>query len=126
MGAHSHANGGDLDHVGRALQRLVADFGLTLAQVVHGALIIRGLHREGEVRCPGVAGHDLDDHVHVDVAVGEGAEDARRHARLVGDAPQGDLRLVLREGDAGDDLLFHDLLLLANERSGRRVGRIVE
>ena len=35
-----------------------------------------------------------------------------------------DLRLVLGEGDAGDDLLFHDILLVADERARRRAVRI--
>ena len=39
---------------------------------------------------------------------------------------QGDLRLVAREGDAGDDLLLHDVLLVADERAKLRVRRIVE
>ena len=32
----------------------------------------------------------------------------------------------LRIGDAGDDLLFHDILLVADERAGLGIGRIVE
>ena len=39
---------------------------------------------------------------------------------------QRDLRLVARKGDAGDDLLFHDILLVANQRAGLRIVRIVE
>ena len=37
-----------------------------------------------------------------------------------------DLRLVAREGDAGDDLLFHDILLVANQGAELGVGGIVE
>ena len=36
------------------------------------------------------------------------------------------LRLVLREGDAGDDLLFHNILLVANQRAGLSGCGIVE
>ena len=47
-------------------------------------------------------------------------------ARPVLDVAQRDLRLVLRIGDAGDDLLFHDLFLVADEGAGIGIGGIVE
>ena len=36
------------------------------------------------------------------------------------------MRLVAGEGDSGDDLLFHDILLVTNERAWLGVRRIVE
>ena len=66
-----------------------------------------------------VLGNVLDDHVDIDVGLGQRPEDAGGDARPVGDAAQRDLRLVLGVGDTGDDLLFHDFILVANERSGR-------
>ena len=66
-----------------------------------------------------VLGNVLDDHVDVDVGGGERPEDRRGDARLVGNAPERNLRLVLGIGDARDDLLFHDLVLVADERTRR-------
>ena len=60
----------------------------------------------------------LDDHVDVDVGLGERPEDRRGDARLVLHAAERDLGLVLGIGDAGDELLFHDLVLVADERAG--------
>ena len=58
------------------------------------------------------------------LAVGERAEDRGGDARLVLHAANRDLRLVLGKGDAGDDLLFHDVSFVANECAGRRLGGI--
>jgi hypothetical protein len=63
----------------------------------------------------------LDDHVHVDVGVGQGAEDGRRHAGMVGQAEEADLRLVAAVGHAAHDPLLHDLLLVAHD--GALAGR---
>jgi hypothetical protein len=63
-------------------------------------------HREGQVRHPAAA-HVLDDHVDVDVRVGEPAEHLRRGSGLVDDVADDDLGLVLVGGDAADDDLFH-------------------
>ena len=73
-----------------------------------------------------VVGDDLNDHVDIDVGFGERHEDRGGDAGPVGDAAQSDLRLVLGIGDAGDDLLFHDILLVADERARLRIGGIVE
>ncbi len=53
------------------------------------------------------------------LASASGPKIAGGDARPVGDAAQRDLGLVLGIGDAGDDLLFHDFFLVANQRSGR-------
>ena len=42
-----------------------------------------------------------------DAGLGERADDLRDHARRVGDAGQGDARLILVGGDAGDLVSFH-------------------
>ena len=81
---------------------------------------------EGDVGESRVLGHDLNDHVDVDVGFGERAEDRGRDAGLVGDVAQRDLRLVARKGDAGDDLLLHNILLVANERAKLGTFGIVE
>jgi len=60
------------------------------------------------------------------LASASGVKIAAADARLVGHAPQGDLGFVLREGDAGDHLLFHDVLLVADERAGLRIRGIIE
>ncbi len=120
MAAHADADHRDLGHVGGAVDAVVADLALGLHQHVIGALIIGGRHGEREIGGGAVAGDVLHDHVDVDVGLRQRAEDRGRDAGLVLHAADGDLRLVLGEGDAGDDLLFHDLLLAADQRSGRR------
>ena len=92
--------------------------------VLLGALEVRRRHREGEVGGGAVGRDVLHDHVDIDVGVGERPEDIGGDARLVLDVADRNLRLVLGEGDAGDDLLFHDLLLVANQGAGRAAVRI--
>src|SRR5579883_1577089 len=65
--------------------------------------------------------HVLHDHVDIDGVVGERAEDRRRDAGAVGDAQQRDLGLVAAVGDTADDLLFHDFVLI-NDQRARRIG----
>ena len=126
MAAHADADGRDLHHIIGALQGGEADVAAHPFQHGAGPFEIRLGHREGDVGGLRVIGDDLNDHVHIDIGFGEGHEDGRRDAGLVGNAAQGQLRLVAREGDSGDDLLFHDVLLVTNERTGLGVRRIVE
>ncbi len=53
------------------------------------------------------------------MGVGERPEQGGGDAGLVRHPPDRDLRLVLGEGDAGDNLAFHDFLLVADECPGR-------
>ena len=48
-------------------------------------------------------GYVLNDHVHRDIVLGEGLEDAGHDAGLIGYGPHGDLGLVFVRGDAGHD-----------------------
>ena len=66
-----------------------------------------------------VFGNVLDDHVDIDMGFGQRAEDRGGDARPVGHAPQRNLRFILGIGDAGDDFLFQDLILITNQRTGR-------
>ena len=75
------------------------------------------LNGEGHVRMLAVRRDVLDDHVDVDAGVRQRPEDARRDARLVVDLEKRHLGLVLGVGDAANDLLFHDLILVANDGS---------
>ena len=59
----------------------------------------------------------LDDHVDVDVGVGERAEDAPGDAGLVAEAGQGHARLV-GVGDCCDHRLLHRLVLGEHEGTG--------
>ena len=69
----------------------------------------------GRARLPRVA---LDDHVDIDVGVGQAAEDLRGHARMVRQAEEADLGLVAAVGHAAHDPLLHDLLLVADDGAG--------
>src|SRR6185437_7098531 len=124
VAAHADADDRDLGDVGRPVQALVADLAARLFQRHARALVVGRGHREGEVGGGAVGRDVLDDHVDVDVGVGERSEDRRGDARLVLHATDRDLGLVLGEGDAGDDLLFHDFTLVADERAGWRLMRV--
>ena len=60
----------------------------------------------------------LDDHVDVDVRVGERGEDAARDARAVRDAEERHARLVGGVGDGGDQWSFHGLFLADDKGTG--------
>src|SRR5262245_65841457 len=63
---------------------------------------------------------------HVKIVYNTGFSDladyARRDARLVGDLEQGHLGLIPRIGNSADDVLLHDLILMANECSKLKRG----
>ena len=59
--------------------------------------------------------HVLHDHVDIDIGVGERAEHGGGDAGLVRDLDQRDFGLVPRIGDAAYDVLFHDLILMADQ-----------
>ncbi len=124
VAAHADADHRNLGDVGGAVEPLVADRALGLLDGDAGALVVGGRHREGEVGGGAVGRDVLHDHVDVDVGVGQRAEDGGGDAGLVLHAADRNLRLVLGEGDAGDDLLFHDFCLVANKGSRRRRLRI--
>ncbi len=75
-------------------------------------------HGEGDVGDRAVLRDVLDDHVDDDGFVGQRAEHGGGDARLVLDVAQRDLGLGPGERDARNDLLFHDLILIANQRAG--------
>src|SRR5664279_3372578 len=123
VAAHADADDRDLGDVGRALDRLVADGSAGGFQHAAGAVVIGGRHGEGHVGLAAVLRDVLYDHVDVDVGGGERPEDGGSHARLVGDVAERNLRLVLGVGDAGNELLFHDFVLVADECT-RRVAAV--
>ena len=92
--------------------RRITDRLFCLGEDIERALIVRRRHGEGEVGVLAVGRDVLHDHVDIDIAFGERAENGRRHAGLVLDLADRYLRLVPGEGDAGDGLLLHDLVLL--------------
>ena len=100
---------------------VVADIALGLLDGHAGALVVGRGHREGEVGGRAVRRDVLHDHVDVDAGVGQRPEDRGGDTGLVLHATDRDLRFVLRKGDAGDNLLFHDFTLVADKRSGRRL-----
>ena len=126
MAAHTDADGRDLHHILGALDRMETDRRLVAVQHIHDAVIFRSRRREGDVRCLAVAGDVLDDHVDVHQRIRQRGEDRCSDAGLVRHVAEGELGLVLRKGDAGDVLLFHDVLLVADEGSRIGIFRIVE
>jgi hypothetical protein len=58
------------------------------------------------------------------LASASGRRSRRRRPACPATSGGRNLRLVLGEGDAGDDLLFHDLLLAADQRARRRAVRV--
>src|SRR5690606_27963992 len=64
-----------------------------------------------------VATHVLDDHVHVDVGVGQGLEQLRCCAGLVWQPHHNDLYLILVERYAAHDHIFHGSNFLFHNRT---------
>src|SRR5581483_5619850 len=113
VAAHADADDRHLGDVGRPVEPLEADLALGLVEGDAGPLVVGGRHGEGQIGGGAVGGDVLHDHVDVDAGVGERPENGGGNAGL-----------VLGEGDAGDDLLFHDFTLVANERAGGRLPRV--
>src|SRR5262249_47591185 len=89
-----------------------------------GPFVVGGGDREGEIGRCSVRRDVLHDHVHVDVTLGEWAKDGGGYAGFILHPANRNLSFVLGEGDAGNDLLFHDVSFVANERAGWRPGRV--
>jgi hypothetical protein len=79
---------------------------LTPSSILLGLGEVAAIDGEGEVGGAVVA-DVLDDHVDVDVGVGDRAENLVGDARGIGHAEHGQLGFVAVESDAGDDRLFH-------------------
>ena len=122
MRLHSGADDRHLAHLGVARRsrrcRARATIGSSAARAVR-----RSVARDGERHvapgAPSDIGLVLDDHVDVDVRLGERREDAAGDARVVGHAEQRDARLVVRVRDGGDQGAFHRLLFSDHEGTGR-------
>ncbi len=86
------------------------DLRLQGRQLLHGARAVRLGQREGDV---GLAGLDLGDvlqnHVDVDLGLGDGAEDLGGVTRRIGQADDGDLGLAAVVCDTGDQGFFHGM-----------------
>src|SRR5690606_20552911 len=102
---------GDLAHGAVALDRTRANVGADAFEHLQRLGEVAAANSEGEVG-GAVMTDVLDDHVDVDVGVGDRPQDLVGDARLVGHAGDGELGFVAREGDAGDDGLFHVLVFL--------------
>ena len=126
MAFHADADDGNLGHLCIGDQAVVADGIATVFQDV-GATHKVGLRAgKGHVGFAFVAADVLNDHVDVDVCVGQRRKDVGHRARTVRHARKGDLRLILVGGNSGDQLAFHLILLQFcvghNHRAGDTVG----
>src|SRR5258708_4116226 len=122
MAAHAAANHRDLGDIGGGIHPGITYLGLGGRDGILGARVIGRRYREGQIGGFAVFGDVLHDHVDVDIGVRERPEDRGGDARLVLDLAHGNLRLVLGKGDPGDDVVFHDFLLAADQRARRLVG----
>src|SRR5215831_13882119 len=121
VAAHSNPDNGDFRDIGCAVEALVADLRPCAGYRLLGAFEIGSRNRKSQISRSAVRRYVLHDHVHIDVGVGQRAEDIGRDARLVGNIADRDLSLVLGKRDSGDDVLFHQILLVANQSPGRVV-----
>ncbi len=122
VGAHADTDRADLHYVGVRHDRFKADRLLGFLELGYGVGERGGWHGEGQRARLAGPGAALDDHVDVDVRLGEWREDRRHGAGAVREAGQGNPRLVLVMRDAGDELLFHvqflDFVVADDQRSG--------
>ena len=88
MGAHADADGGDLAYLVVASDGTGTDVGLDLFENGQCLVVFATIDREGKVG-GAVMTDVLDDHVHIDVGVGDGAEDLIGDAGAVGHAEDG-------------------------------------
>src|SRR6185437_7319137 len=108
VGPHARPDQGDLTDAVVVEQGLEAHGLLDALQRGHRAVAVVPGQREGDVGAPGGhRGYVLHDHVDVDVGLGDGLEDPRRHADPVRHAHDRDLRLTPVVRHAGDDGLLH-------------------
>src|SRR6266446_841595 len=124
MAAHSNPDDRDFRDIGCAVEALVADLRPCVGYRILGALEIGSRNRKSQISRSAVRRHVLNDHVHIDVGVGQRAENIGRDTRLVRNIADRYLRLVLGKRDSGDDVLFHEFLLVANQSPGRILVRI--
>ena len=99
----------------------IADRRLALLKHVGRLRQRRGGDGEGHL-----AWRPLRDHVVIDPRPGERAEDRRRRAGRLGQAAEGQARLVLVVGDAGDQLAFHGIFLQRVLAHDQGAGPILE
>ena len=100
MRAHANADGRDFYDVCGARHFLVANIGLVIGKDFEGTLVIGGRDSEGQVGCLGIIRDNLDDHIDIDIGIGQRHEDRSRNAGLIGHIAQCDLRFILGIGDA--------------------------
>ena len=121
MALHADADHRDLGHIVIGQQGRKTDGIARLFQHVHRGRQLRARHGEGDIGLAFTLGDILDDHVDIDIGIGQRPEDAGHHAGLVGHAHQRDLGFTLVGHDAGDQFLFH-LVILVHHQRARRVG----
>src|SRR5215831_14800132 len=119
MAAHADTDDRYLRNLRRTIESFIPDVFARLGDGVLSTIVVCRRNREGEIGGGTVSRYVLHDHVYVDICFGERTEDRCGDARLVLHPADRNLGFVLGEGDTGDDLLFHDLLLVANEGAGR-------
>ena len=113
VGAHAGADDAHLGDVLVAREALGAQLRDDRLQGAVGGGAVLGGDGARDVGVPLFAGV-LDDHVDVDVRVGQGAEDLGRHAGPVGHAAHGDPGLVGGVGDGSDDRALHGVIFLSH------------
>ena len=118
MAAHADADDRNLDDVGIRLQAMEAKRLATALQHLDGTVEVGARDGEGQIGGFAVRRDVLHDHIDIDRMVGERAKDCRRHAGAIGDSLHRNLGFVAAVGDAADDSLFHDLVLVDHERTG--------
>ena len=116
---HPGADDRDLAHLGVLGDLADADVGHDRVQRRARDAQVRARDGEAHVGRRALVRLVLDDHVDVDVGVGERGEDAPGDARVVRDAEQRQAGLVARMRDGGDQGAFHRLLFSDHEGSGR-------
>jgi len=109
MAAHAHAHDGKFANLFIGDHLAEADFVLQPVNHLAGLEQIGLVHGEGNIGGWGgqVVAGVLDDHVHIDVGVGDGFENQRGHPGPVGHLHQGEFGLVFVERNAADDDAFH-------------------
>ena len=116
MAAHPNADHADFRHIRVGQQRFIAKLPARLFQHILRARQIN--LADGECHIRAAIGADvLHDHVHIHIGLGERAKNGGGHTGPVRHTAKRYLGVIARIGDAGNDGLFHDFILINHERA---------
>ena len=116
MAPHANPDHADFRHIRVSQQRFIAKISAGLFQHILRARQISLANRKCHIRAA-IGADILHDHIHIHIGLRERAEDGGSHTGPVRHTAKRYLGVIARIGDAGNDGLFHDFILINHERA---------